>query len=153
MPRARHGEPRFEERLVEGFAVVGDQDIKLAQVLGQPPEHGGFLAIIAHEELPQPESGGLDRSDSDQERASAGSACEAGGFGVEKRPAEGMRTRDRSGRKRLQEILWKLREIRDIDATMTAMPFPQLFRLEMLATRSLHHLARHQVLDELSVGP
>ena len=32
--RARHAEPRFEQRLIVGFAVVGDQHVELGEVLG-----------------------------------------------------------------------------------------------------------------------
>ena len=35
MARARHAEARFEQRLVVGLAVVGDQHVELRQVLGQ----------------------------------------------------------------------------------------------------------------------
>ena len=93
MARARHAEARFEQRLVVGLAVVGDEHVELREVLGQPPEQRRLLAVIAHEELAQAKARRLDGADPDEERVGAGAARQAGGFGVEKGPLEWDATR------------------------------------------------------------
>ena len=134
--RARdHAEARFEQRLVVGFAVIGDEHVEVRQVLGEAMEQRGFFAVIAHEELAQAEAGGIDRAHADQERVGAGAAGEAGGLGIEEGPAGGMRASDGAGGERVQQVLGQVGEIGDVDAAVAAMALPELLGLEVLAER------------------
>ena len=152
MPRADHTEAGFEQRLVVGFAVVGDQHVEGREVLGEAEEQRGFLAVIAHEELAQAEAGGIDGADADQEGVGAAAAGEAGGFGVEERPAGGMGAFDGSGGKRLQQVLRKFGQIADIDAAVAAVRFPKLLGFEVLPEGGGDHFAGEQFLDVPPIG-
>ena len=91
----------FEQRLVVGLAVVGDQDVELrSRCSVSDAEQAGFLAEIAHEELAHAKALGRDAAHADQKCVGAGAAGEAGGLGVEKRPARGGAGRRFAARKR-----------------------------------------------------
>ncbi len=116
-------------------------------MLGKPPQQRGFVAIIAHEELAQPEAGGLDGADADQESAGARSAGQAGGFGIEEGPARGRAQRNGAARKRIEQVGGQLGKVRNVHAAVAAMALPELFGFEVLAMRRAHHFARDQLLD------
>ena len=65
---------RFEQRLVEGLAVVGNEDVEALQVFGQSVQLRSLLAIVAHEELPDAETVRFDAAAADEERIGAGAA-------------------------------------------------------------------------------
>ena len=56
---------RFEQRLIEGGSVIGDQDLKIFQMTREGIEETCFLAIAAHEELADSESFFGDAADAD----------------------------------------------------------------------------------------
>ncbi len=53
---ALHGVTGFEQGLVEGLAVIGDENVEAGEVLGERVELRGFLVVIAHEELADAEA-------------------------------------------------------------------------------------------------
>src|SRR5205085_4119940 len=87
----------FEQRLIEGAAVVSDQHAELRQMRSQSFELAGFFSVIAHEKLSDAKPIGRDTTHSDQKRAGAGAACKTGRLGVEKGPLIGGRVRYRTG--------------------------------------------------------
>src|SRR4051812_36058191 len=89
-----HAEARFEQRLVVRFAVISDQDVELRQVFVKTSEQRWLIAIIAHKELAQPETGLVDRADTDQKRIRPGAARETRGFGIEECPFDRVRAGD-----------------------------------------------------------
>ena len=145
--RAAHAVARFEQRLVERLAIVSHQHVELRQVFGQPPQQRGFVAVIAHEELAQPEAGGLDGADADQESAGAGAAGQAGSLGIEEGPPRGGALWNRAARKRIEQIGGQFGKVRNVHAAVAAMALPKLFGFEMLAMRRAHQFARDQLLD------
>ncbi len=148
----RHAEAGFEQRLIVRLAVVGDQDIELREVLGETVEERGLLAVIAHEELAQAEAGRVDRADADEERVSTGTAREAGGFGVEKRPACGGCARDFTAGERIEQVFGERGEIGDIHAAVAAMALPNALGFEVLAEGRPDDLAGHELLDQVAAG-
>ena len=77
-------------------------------MLGQAPQQRRFVAVIAHEELAQPEARWLDRADTYQESAGARSARQAGGFRIEERPPRRRAGRNRAARKRIEQVSGQL---------------------------------------------
>ena len=144
---AYHAEARFEQRLVVGFAVVGDQHIEPLQVLGEPPQERGLLAVIAHEKLAQPEARGFYGTDADQECVGARAAGQARGFGVEKRPPRWGRAAGGAARERAQQVFRQSGEVRDVDAAVAAVTLPEPLGFEVLPVRRADHFAAHELFD------
>ena len=61
-----------------------------------------------------------------------------------------MAARDGAVGERVEQILGQLGEVGDVDAAVAAMILPELLGFEVLAERSVHHLAAEQLLDELA---
>ena len=59
--RAIQAVARFEQRLIEGLAVIGDQHAERLQMPRQGIQLAGFLAVIAHEKLADAETFGVMR--------------------------------------------------------------------------------------------
>ncbi len=77
---------RFEQRLIVGAAVVGDQHAKRRQVARKRVQKAGLFAVIAHEKLADMETFMRDSAHAHQERAGACAAGQACRLSVEKRP-------------------------------------------------------------------
>ncbi len=67
--RAIHPVARFEQRLIEGAAVVSDHHAKLRQMRGDRVQRAGLFAIVAHEKLAHAKSLRRDAAHPDQKRA------------------------------------------------------------------------------------
>ena len=83
---ADHPIARFQQRLIEGPAVVGDQHFELFQMLVERAQLAGLFREIAHEELPDAETVLRDTSHADQKRIGAGTSRQAGCFGIQETP-------------------------------------------------------------------
>ena len=116
----------------------------------KPPQEGGFFAVIAHEELAQPETCGLNVADSDQKSISAGATRQAGGFGIEEGPLGRMRRGDRAVRERIQQVGRQFVQIRDIHAAVAPVPLEQLLGFEVFAARGVDHFAADELLNEVA---
>ena len=81
---ARHQPAGAEEGKIEGEAVVGGQPGRLAELLVDCREEGGFVARLGEEELDQLDPVRVWAGDRGREDLGAGSAGEAGRLGVEK---------------------------------------------------------------------
>ncbi len=132
----------FEQGLIVGLAVVGDQDVELREILGQAAEQGGFLAVIAHEELAQAESGGLDTADSDQESIGAGASGEAGGFGIEEGPLGGMRGGDGAVGEGIKQVGRQFVEVRKYPCCHGGGGFRRVFRFQSVRRKRYGPLLR-----------
>src|SRR5580700_8089937 len=153
MRRPRHAEAGLEQRLIVGLAIVSDQHIELRQVLGEPAQQRSFLAMVAHEKLPQPETGRLDAAHADQKRVGPRAAGEPGSLRIQEGPLGGMRRLDGAVRERLEQVRRQLVQVRNVHAAVPPVALEQLLGFEVLAERSPHHFAAHQLFDEVARGP
>ena len=148
MARAAHGVAGFEQRLVVGSAVVGNQDVEAGEMRGQGVQHGSFLRVIPHEELADTEAFVIDAAETDQKRVGAGTARKTGGLGVEKRPAGGVRVANGAVGQRFEHVGLQRDQIGNFVTPVTLVMGIELFGLEMPAVRGFDHLPGEQFLHE-----
>jgi hypothetical protein len=86
--RQREPEPgqnvaRLQERNVEALTIECDEAAEARKKLRELVEHGFFLCVVPHEELPNPEPIVLDVADAYEECACARAPSETGGLGIQ----------------------------------------------------------------------
>jgi len=144
--RAMQAIARFKQRLIEGSAVIGNEDIEVFEIAEKRVELAGFFVITAHEELADAKAIGGDGADADQKRTGAEAAGKSRGFGIEKRPFLRGNGRAFESRRR-EKVVRQGRQRADIGASVVAMMLPQLFGFVMTAERGFDFLAGKEFFD------
>jgi hypothetical protein len=134
-PLPRHAEARFEQRLIEGAAVVSDQHFELLQMLGERAQLAGLFAEVAHEKLAHAKTLRRDAAHADQKRVGARASRQAGGFGIQEAPFLGRNAADLAVRDGIQQIVREVFQIHDADAAVAALAFVQFFGFVVDAVR------------------
>ena len=78
-------ESRFDQRHVEGLAVVGHQGAMRGGPRRQFREHGAFVLEARHQELPDADGVAIDRRTANEEGLRAGTGEESCGFKVQEK--------------------------------------------------------------------
>src|ERR1700726_3905502 len=95
-PLADHAEAGFEQWLIIGAAIVGDQHLELFQVLVKSAELAGLFAKFTHEKLADAKSLRREAAHSDQKRVRSGASRQTSCLGVEEAPLRGRNAADQA---------------------------------------------------------
>src|SRR5579864_4786656 len=95
-PLADHPEARFQQRLIVGAAIVGNQHFELFQVLMKSTQLTSLLPELAHEKLPDAKALRRDAAHSDQKSVCSRASRQACSFRIEKTPFGGRNTADQA---------------------------------------------------------
>src|SRR5690348_14990652 len=114
--RARQGKAIFQKRPIESFPIERDENGSFRKAPRKLVKERVLFGKVAHEELLDLKAAGVPPGDSHEKRISTGSAGEAGGFGVQKKPPGGISKREahvagksgvtRAGKKFERDRLW-----------------------------------------------
>src|SRR5260370_2355720 len=101
---ARHAKARFQQRLIEGPAIVGDHHFEFFEMFKHRTQLTGFFAKLAHEKLPNSKPLRCDAANADEERIGTRSTSQASSFGIEKAPLRGRHALNLSVRNWIQKL-------------------------------------------------
>ena len=149
---ARQPVAGLQQRNIVGLAVVGDEHVPPLQELGKRREHGGLFVVVAHEEEAHAKAAVLDGPHADKKRASAGTAGQPGGFGVEKSPARGVVRRNPAAGNTAEPLAGQCGQLRDLEAAVPLMAGIETFREKIAAPLVFHHLAVKHLLGVVVFG-
>src|SRR5258708_39227639 len=118
---AYHAKPRFQQRLIEGPAIVGDHHFEFFEMFKHRTQLTGFFAKLAHEKLPDSKALRCDAANADEERIGTRSASQASCFGIEKAPLRGRHFLNLPVRNWIQKIVRKVLQVCNPNAAVPPM--------------------------------